>query len=648
MLLVLPIQNSTSFFVDNEDVDCNWSCWGGNPSHTFSVSKECAPDLKNMKLLWKKNYKEQIGQHFFSNGYLYLISINNLRCIDAKNGELKWIKEDAEYRLVTIYKNNCLTISIKDGEGIMEFINILSCFDAASGELKWETVMSEDSCYSVPWLFTDGELVFTYNKSGVMASRNIPWLMNQYSLETGELIHSEKRDEHSIPGILFDNSLIISSVINYGYTIYAERILASYSINEHSINWETKAKGDGYSFVNVPILYSGYIYVLSSKGYQNNRTSAKLNCINPEDGSHIWDIEIPKGSWRLMSINSGMVIIADNEKMYCYDLLSKKEVWSVVNNETFFYIAISDDKLFCFNCPEKYGTEKNIMCYDLNNGDILWQEDCDDATVNQIVIADKKLFYSTKSGSYANGETNLYCWGVEEPVDCFSLSQDNIDIENIDRTSKITMSLVIRNNTSMEQDISIICNHEWLKVEPSSFLLENKQELIITVDGSKLTEEKKIFSEIILTSGSGCLEKRLPVNVFLAPVDMEMKLWISKPFIHVNGEKILIDVPPQIISGRTMVPIRVISEGMGAEVSWDGDERRIIITLTNLDGTKRVVKMWVNKTTAEIDGEQVELDSPPTILSGRTLVPVRFISEAFGASVNWNQEERAVTIVYTP
>ncbi|MCK5743564.1 MAG: hypothetical protein KAH30_02395, partial [Caldisericia bacterium] len=104
MLLVLPIQNSTSFFVDNGDVDCNWSCWGGNPAHTFSVSDECAPDIKNMELLWEKNYKEQIGQHFFSNDYLYLVSINNLRCVDAKNGELKWIKEDAEYKLVIIMR----------------------------------------------------------------------------------------------------------------------------------------------------------------------------------------------------------------------------------------------------------------------------------------------------------------------------------------------------------------------------------------------------------------------------------------------------------------------------------------------------------------------------------------------------------------
>ena len=55
--------------------------------------------------------------------------------------------------------------------------------------------------------------------------------------------------------------------------------------------------------------------------------------------------------------------------------------------------------------------------------------------------------------------------------------------------------------------------------------------------------------------------------------------------------------------------------------------------------------MQINNPVATVDGEKVTLDSPPVIVEGRTLVPVRFISEALSATVNWNAETRVVSIL---
>ena len=56
------------------------------------------------------------------------------------------------------------------------------------------------------------------------------------------------------------------------------------------------------------------------------------------------------------------------------------------------------------------------------------------------------------------------------------------------------------------------------------------------------------------------------------------------------------------------------------------------------------VTLQINNTIARINDKIVTLDAPPTIINGRTMVPIRFISEAFGATVDWDNATRTVTI----
>ena len=111
--------------------------------------------------------------------------------------------------------------------------------------------------------------------------------------------------------------------------------------------------------------------------------------------------------------------------------------------------------------------------------------------------------------------------------------------------------------------------------------------------------------------------------------------------VYLDGWRLDFDVPPQIVDGRTLVPFRLLSEALGCDVDWHEETRRV----TGLDPvTGREVVLVIGDTTARVDGEPRTLDVPAMIVDGRTLIPLRFFSEALGAEVGWHQETRTVTV----
>ncbi len=115
--------------------------------------------------------------------------------------------------------------------------------------------------------------------------------------------------------------------------------------------------------------------------------------------------------------------------------------------------------------------------------------------------------------------------------------------------------------------------------------------------------------------------------------------------ITVNSKPLVTDVPPEITEGRTMVPMRAVFEALGADVNWIGEEQMIIAT----SGTKIIVLKigasilnYCDVSTQE--NKNITLDVVPVIKDGRTLIPLRAVSEALGATVDWNGETRVITI----
>jgi hypothetical protein len=104
----------------------------------------------------------------------------------------------------------------------------------------------------------------------------------------------------------------------------------------------------------------------------------------------------------------------------------------------------------------------------------------------------------------------------------------------------------------------------------------------------------------------------------------------ATPSIKVDNQTIVSDVQPETVNYRTMVPLRVISENLGATVIWSKSEVSII-----KDSTKIVLHL--NSTTAQKDSSNIILDAKPYLKNNRVFVPIRFIAEAFGCKVGYSK-----------
>lgn len=109
--------------------------------------------------------------------------------------------------------------------------------------------------------------------------------------------------------------------------------------------------------------------------------------------------------------------------------------------------------------------------------------------------------------------------------------------------------------------------------------------------------------------------------------------------VLLDGQELAFDVPPMLINDRTMVPFRKLFEALGASVSWDEATR----TVTGVRGTT-TIRLVIGSATATVNGAAVALDAPPVLVGGRTLVPLRFVSENLGERVEWDQATRTVRI----
>ena len=119
----------------------------------------------------------------------------------------------------------------------------------------------------------------------------------------------------------------------------------------------------------------------------------------------------------------------------------------------------------------------------------------------------------------------------------------------------------------------------------------------------------------------------------------EQQLSNSVITVRVNGSPIGFDQPPIAENGRTLVPLRAIFEALGASVEWDGTTQTVT---SRKDST--IITLQLGSSEMYVNGKIVRLDVPAKAINGRTLVPVRAISEAFGCTVTWDGNTQTVYI----
>ncbi len=126
---------------------------------------------------------------------------------------------------------------------------------------------------------------------------------------------------------------------------------------------------------------------------------------------------------------------------------------------------------------------------------------------------------------------------------------------------------------------------------------------------------------LLVTSGIGCFAVEETVSVFF------------------NNEQLEFDATPEIVNGRTMVPLAKIFEALGMAVVWNGDNQSITAVKDDLE-----IVLMIESVQAYMNGLEYTLDAEPYIVDGRTMVPLAFIAESTGAQVEWDGSDRSVKI----
>ena len=96
------------------------------------------------------------------------------------------------------------------------------------------------------------------------------------------------------------------------------------------------------------------------------------------------------------------------------------------------------------------------------------------------------------------------------------------------------------------------------------------------------------------------------------------------------NKTLTMEAAPYTSQGRTMVPVRVITENLGAKVDWDEATQKVTITQG-----ETVVELIIGSAEAKINGEVKVLDVAPEVVNYRTFIPMRFVGEAFGYTLQW-------------
>lgn len=132
------------------------------------------------------------------------------------------------------------------------------------------------------------------------------------------------------------------------------------------------------------------------------------------------------------------------------------------------------------------------------------------------------------------------------------------------------------------------------------------------------------------------------VGIFLLTLIMVVSLSglaVSAPTVVLNGQTLSFDTLPIIENGSTLVPLRAIFEPLGAQVEWDSQTQTVLAYTRNTE-----IKLILGHADAYVNGVMCTLSTPAKSVNGRTMVPLRFVSNALGAEVKWDEAAQVITI----
>lgn len=171
---------------------------------------------------------------------------------------------------------------------------------------------------------------------------------------------------------------------------------------------------------------------------------------------------------------------------------------------------------------------------------------------------------------------------------------------------------------------------------------------ITTYFDTGLTGSTKYIYRVRAYNNMGNSKYSTDVSVSTAQPATIIKLIVGSASYYIDNQPKTMDTTPIIKDSRTLLPIKYVAEAIGANVTWNNNERKVTITLK---GT--TIELWIGVAYARVNGVNKLIDSTNTAVTpiivepGRTMLPIRFISENLGAKVDWNSANREITVTYS-
>ncbi|WP_239615620.1 copper amine oxidase N-terminal domain-containing protein [Cohnella mopanensis] len=121
--------------------------------------------------------------------------------------------------------------------------------------------------------------------------------------------------------------------------------------------------------------------------------------------------------------------------------------------------------------------------------------------------------------------------------------------------------------------------------------------------------------------------------------DVTILLRIGSRTAKVNGQTLTLSVAPTVIDHTTLVPLRFVTEALGADVKWNGKEQKVTLLMNG-----NQIELWLNDSIAKVNGSQVALSVPAKQINGSTMVPLRFVSHNLQLKVAYANQTQTLTI----
>lgn len=666
-----------------------------NNKYVLSVQKR---ELKTGKVAWE--YKDAWWPWFVDGDKLIMQGYDSkkfyswIRRVDTKTLKTAWEIEWVRFTIGAVAQDNVIySLSYSDYEEEGKPHERTFFFQAHSmdnGKLLWKKTYTMEET-TVPWFCIQGDYIYSalfktlYKINKTTGNEVWKVQLNNKVPRGSYLVGTDK-------GILLTDPF--------------DRLLL-YDLEEGKKVWEKKLSKydtpdpDGCMMPGAtPGAIGNKVYVVS-RGYKNNNEPKELLCLDLATGKTVWQ-KTMTGTSLVPNTDIGFTVTCANGVVYT-------------------------------TTEDQTGFNTKIRAYDPDSGLMLWS-DALKGVVNPaqmsvvtgyLVIGMEIPMEHGKSEYYYHTYTNI---GVTPPK--LAIEEDTVDFGYINDKKSKSKEIDINNEGSGDLIGTAFSPETWILVEPSQFQGNNTKLLVIaepskmkigpnigtitikTNGGTKTIQVKATFGgaattkkveekiEILcaelngwkktitfegfhrggvsvdapwlqpnplvfegvnqtvsfainkllipkngnqtatVTIKTNAVEMTVVVTIsgIVSPIAIDMT--IGNKTATVNGKSVSMDVPPQIIKGSTVVPLRFVADAFGVKVDYQAATKTI--SYATLD--KKQVVMQIGNNIAKVDGKEVKLNVPPQIVGGRTVVPFRFVAESFGATATYNAATKSINI----